>query len=118
MHGIATLTAAAAAGGKTSAPSPRLVRAAHEFEAMMMEELMKPMTHDDMASGMNGGSDFGAAGALGDFASEAFAQALSAGGGFGIAREIIHSLSSSGTHHQTGKVTGDLHRNTAKESSK
>ena len=81
----------------------------------MMDELLKPLTHDEMAGGGSEGSEFGAAGALGDFASEAFGRALSAGGGFGIANEIIRSLSPSGNGHQTGKVTGDLHRNTAKE---
>ena len=29
------------------APSPRLVKAAHEFEGQMMKELLKPMTGGD-----------------------------------------------------------------------
>jgi peptidoglycan hydrolase FlgJ len=92
----------------TPAPQPRLVKAAHEFEAMMMQELLKPMTGQDTASG---DEDSGAAGALRAFASEALGQALSAGGGFGIAREIIQSLSHSGNQHASGKVTGNLHEN-------
>ncbi len=91
-------------------PQPRLVKAAHEFEAMMMQELLKPMTGGDAT---DGDDDSGSAGALGQFASEALGQALSAGGGFGIADEIIRSLSHSGNRHASGKVTGNLHRNTA-----
>jgi HAMP domain-containing protein len=42
-------TATTAAGGAVlsvslQTPQPRLVRAAHEFEAQMMKELLKPMT--------------------------------------------------------------------------
>lgn len=94
----------------TAGPQPRLVKAAHEFEAMMMQELLKPMTGEDTASRDD---EFGSAGALGEFASEALGQTLSAGGGFGIADEIIRSLSHSGNRAAAGKVTGNLHRDTA-----
>ena len=60
--------------GKAEWPSPRLVRAAHEFEAQMMKELLKPMTGSDALTGAeDGDSDSGAGsgGALGEFASEA-----------------------------------------------
>ena len=35
--------ATADASGASAVPQPRLVRAAHEFEAQMMKELMKPL---------------------------------------------------------------------------
>jgi Rod binding domain-containing protein len=92
----------------TAAPQPRLVKAAHEFEAMMMQELLKPMTSRD---GAGGDEDSGSAGALGEFASEALGRAMSTAGGFGIASEIIRSLSHSGNQHASGKVTGNLHQN-------
>ena len=110
-----------------SAPSPRLVRAAHEFEGQMMKELLKPMTHgdaltgaedDDTGSGSGSGSGpgSGSGGALGEFASEALGKALSERGGFGIADRIVKELSRSGSHngnqHGNGKVTGNLHGNT------
>ncbi|MGH9598829.1 MAG: hypothetical protein ACRD27_03130 [Terracidiphilus sp.] len=97
----------------TATPSPKLVRAAHEFEGMMMSELLKPMTEGDALAGDDGDSDSGAGsgGALSSFASEALGQALSQGGGLGIANEIVHSLSHSGNQHPSGKVTGNLHRN-------
>jgi Rod binding domain-containing protein len=95
MH-VAIHGAIRPASGAHGAVQPRLVNAAHEFEAQMMKELMKPLTKgaapgdaedDDEDSG------FGSAGALGDFASEAMARALSEQGGFGIAEKIIGQLS-------------------------
>ena len=35
-------------------PQPRLVRAAHEFEAQMMKELLKPMTASGSLTGDGG----------------------------------------------------------------
>jgi len=90
-----------------TAPSPRLVRAAHEFEGQMMKELLKPMTNGDALAGTEEDSDSGAGsgGALGEFASEALGQSLSERGGFGIADRIIHDLSHTGNRHESGKVT-------------
>jgi Rod binding domain-containing protein len=96
-----TSTAAGAAG-----PQPRLVRAAHEFEAQMLKELLKPMTGKDALTGEDGESgDAGANSALSEFASEALGKALSQGGGFGIANRIVHDLSHSGFQSKSGKVT-------------
>lgn len=69
---------------------PRLARAAHEFEAQMMKELLAPMTGKDPLFGGNDGED---AGILGQFASESLAGALSAGGGLGLAGRIMNALS-------------------------
>jgi Rod binding domain-containing protein len=90
------------------------VRAAHEFEAQMMKELLKPMTGRDALTGEEEGSggDAGSNSALAEFASEALGQALSRQGGFGMAERIVRDLSHSGTQHETGKVTGNLPANT------
>lgn len=67
---------------------PKLVRAAQEFEAQMMKELIRPMTrHEDE------NDDEGSAGALTDFGGEMLGQCLSRAGGFGIADRILSSLS-------------------------
>jgi Rod binding domain-containing protein len=96
LHGMQGLplagTQTSAAGGglsKGATASPRLVRAAHEFEGQLMEQLLKPMTDSD---GLTGESVSGSAGALGSFASEALGQALSQEGGLGLADEIIRNL--------------------------
>ncbi len=93
-------------GRPESDVSPRLIRAAQEFEAQMMKELLKPMTGKDALTGetADDGGDSGATGALGEFASEALGQALSRNGGFGIADRIVHELSRSGHASAHGKV--------------
>jgi Rod binding domain-containing protein len=115
------IAAAAASGiGSTATPQPRLVQAAHEFEAQMMKELMKPMTHGNSLTGADddADSDSGSGGALGEFASEALGRALSEQGGFGIASGVIKDLSHSGDRSVTGKVTGKLRGDTVVKASK
>jgi flagellar protein FlgJ len=86
------------AGAGSGAAQTKLVNAAHEFEAQMMKELMKPLTKgaapgDADEEDDDSGDSLGSAGALGEFASEAMARALSDQGGFGIADRIIAQLS-------------------------
>lgn len=69
--------------------APRLVRAAHEFEAQLMKELLEPMTRNDALFRGDEGEEKGI---LVGFASESLAGALSAGGGLGIADQIIHEF--------------------------
>ena len=99
-----------------AAASPRLVRAAQEFEGQMMKELLKPMTDGDGLTGTDDDSDSGAGseGALGEFASQALGQSLSQHGGFGMANRIVHELSHSGhqpgNQVESGKVTKNGHQ--------
>jgi Rod binding domain-containing protein len=113
MDTIVATTSAGGAANQTT-PQPRLVRAAHEFEAQMMSELMKPMTRGSSLTGEDDDSDSGAesSGALGEFASEALGKALSEHGGFGIGSSIIKELSHSGNQNGIVPVTGTLHGNT------
>ncbi|MGP8173146.1 MAG: hypothetical protein ACLP7O_01205 [Terracidiphilus sp.] len=114
MQAISAISATTAAGGAAgeATPQPRLVRAAHEFEAQMMKELLKPMTGTNGLDGEDDDSASGSGGALGEFASEALGRALSEQGGFGIANRIVQDLSHSGNKDGTGKVTGNLRGNT------
>lgn len=101
------------AGQTAGAPSPKLVRAAHEFEGMMMKELLKPMTAGNGLTGDDeDGDDSGSGSALGEFAGEALGQGLSQQGGFGIADRIVSQLSHSGNTAKSGKVTEKMHSNT------
>src|SRR5664279_4023101 len=79
-----------------SARDSRMVRAAHQFEASMMNELMKPsmensMFEEDDPSALVGQGS-GGSNALMGFASESLAGSLSEHGGLGIARQIISHL--------------------------
>jgi Rod binding domain-containing protein len=84
-------------------PPPRLVRAAHEFEAQLMKELLRPMTESGSLTG-DGDGDSGGTGTLGEFASESLAGALSASGGFGIANRILGEVSRSGNSSKDSPV--------------
>lgn len=75
--------------------NPRLQPAAHEFEASLMQEFLKPLTHDSLfsekSSGDNDdGDSSGSAEALMSFGSQAMAKAISERGGFGIATQILN----------------------------
>jgi Rod binding domain-containing protein len=109
LNGVHAMTGRG--GGSDTAPSPRLVRAAHEFEGQMMKELLNPMTNGDALTGTDADQDAGAGsgGALGEFASAALGQSLSERGGLGIANRIIQELSHTGNQHESGKVTRNLH---------
>jgi len=91
VHSIAA-TAVGSTGQELSAPQPRLVKAAHEFEAQMMQELLKPLTSGNGLDGEDSDVASGSGGALGAFASEALGKALSEHGGFGIANSIMRQL--------------------------
>jgi Rod binding domain-containing protein len=72
---------------------PRLERSAHEFEASLMAELLKPLQEGDGLTGEDsdeGGA--GSGGALAGFASQSLARSISERGGFGIADRILHQL--------------------------
>ena len=86
---------------KSPAP-PRLVRAAHEFEAQMMKELLRPLAQHD-----EDGYGTGSGGALSEFAGEALGQSLSRAGGFGIGNRILASLSRTETNCNSGSVAGN-----------
>jgi Rod binding domain-containing protein len=73
----------------TGTTQPRLVKAAHDFEASMMQELLKPLQHDSLFSEDENDDSIGSESALADFSSEALGRALSEHGGFGIAKRIL-----------------------------
>jgi peptidoglycan hydrolase FlgJ len=97
MHPLtaAAMTGAGGVGAATagSAMDPRIKPAAHEFEACLMKEFLKPLEKDPLFSedgdSDSGGSSDGSGSALMSFGSEALARALSDRGGFGIATKII-----------------------------
>jgi Rod binding domain-containing protein len=116
MSNLGTLSLTTPQTGSTAAaassvPSPKLVTAAHEFEAAMMKELMAPLEPDhDLLGG--GDDDGGSSSALGSFAGEALGKALSEHGGFGIAKSIIRQLSAASNHSGNSTVPKSLNGTT------
>lgn len=92
-HTIPVLSTADSTGAAASAqrPEPRLAKAAQEFEACLMKELLRPMQQQSALFGKDEDSS-GSNDALGSFASDALAGAISARGGFGIAHQIVEHI--------------------------
>ena len=88
------LTLQSTSGTSAQTKNPRLERSAHEFEASLMTELLKPLQESDGLTGEDSDSGAGNEGALSGFASESLARAISDRGGFGIADRILHQFES------------------------
>lgn len=89
---VVTLQSTSGAAAQTK--NPKLERSAHEFEASLMTELLKPLQESDGLTGEDSDSGAGSEGALSGFASESLARAISDRGGFGIADRILHQFES------------------------
>lgn len=74
----------------------KLVDAAQQFEASLMQELLKPMRsgQDSWGGETTDGED--SSDTLSSFGTETMAKAISQGGGFGIAKQVISDM----THRQ------------------
>jgi Rod binding domain-containing protein len=70
----------------------KLVDAAQQFEATMLQELLKPMQHGQDSWGGEVKSDDSASDTISSFGTEAIAKAISKGGGFGIAKQIVSKV--------------------------
>src|SRR5580693_1800333 len=70
----------------------KLVDAAQQFEATMLQELLKPLQHGQDSWGGEVKSDDSASDTISGFGTEAIAKAISKGGGFGIAKRIISKV--------------------------
>jgi peptidoglycan hydrolase FlgJ len=68
----------------------KLVDTAQQFEAMMLQEMLKPMRGgQDSWGGDDKSDDDSASDTISSFGTEAFAKAISKGGGFGIAKQVV-----------------------------
>lgn len=88
------LTLQSTSGAAAQTKNPKLERSAHEFEASLMAELLKPLQESDGLTGEESDRGAGSEGALSGFASESLARAISDRGGFGIADRILHQFES------------------------
>lgn len=107
-----------AAGHTAATPqNPRLVSAAHQFEASLMAEVMKPLQEDSLFSedsdGQSNAVGGGSGNALSGFASESLGRSLSEHGGFGIARQILSRL---GGQDRPSSASGQTVANYSKQS--
>lgn len=99
------MIAAIAAGQKTAdadgLQKKKLMDAAQQFEAMFLQELLKPMRSGTGADA-EGSEDADAvpgADTMASYGTEALATALAKGGGLGIARQIVAKVSLEKAQH-------------------
>ena len=103
---------ASSVAAATAQPNPKLESAAHEFEASLMQEFLKPLQHDSLfADEESKGDDdtSGSAGTLMSYGAEAMAKSISEHGGFGIARKILDHFKATGGSSQAGEKTPATH---------
>jgi Rod binding domain-containing protein len=70
----------------------KLADAAQQFEATMLQELLKPFQHGQDSWGGEDGGDDTASDTITSFGTEDLAKAISKGGGFGIAKQIVSKV--------------------------
>lgn len=70
----------------------KLADAAQQFEAMMMQELLKPLQAGQDGWGGDQQNDDAAADTMSSFGTEAVAKAIAKDGGLGIARQVIRQV--------------------------
>ena len=70
----------------------KLADAAQQFEAMLLQEMLKPIRPENGAWNDEQIAD-GASDTMTTFGTEAVAKAISASGGLGIAKQVIHQVS-------------------------
>ena len=88
------LVAAATGAGKVphTIAHAKLERAAHEFESMMLEELMKPLGKNTAVDDIDGKNGDDSGGPLQSFGTQAMASALAQSGALGFATRLVNSL--------------------------
>jgi Rod binding domain-containing protein len=90
LTGLTSLLESPAAG---VSPSPRLATAAHQFEASMLTELLKPLQErSEFSDKDEDADDSGSAGSMRAYGTEAMARSLSEHGGLGIAKMVLAKL--------------------------
>ncbi len=70
----------------------KLVDAAQQFEASLLQELLKPMQNGQDNWGADEKNDDSSSDTLSSFGVESVAKAISKGGGFGIAKQIVSKV--------------------------
>jgi flagellar protein FlgJ len=83
----------------------KLVEAAHQFEATMLQELLKPLQHGQDSWGGEEKSDDSTSDTISSFGTEAIAKAISKGGGFGIAKQIISKVTLENRRNSEKKIS-------------
>jgi peptidoglycan hydrolase FlgJ len=84
----------------------KLTDAAQQFEAMMLQEMLKPMRGQQDSWGGEEKDGDSASDTISSFGTEAFAKAISRGGGFGLAKQVISQVNREHQRNSEKKTSG------------
>jgi len=70
----------------------KLIDASQQFEATMLQELLKPMQHGQSSWGEDESGGDSSIDTISSFGTEVVAKAISKGGGFGLAKLIVSKV--------------------------
>jgi flagellar protein FlgJ len=84
----------------------KLVDAAQQFEATMLQELLRPMRHGQSSWGDEVKDGDSASDTISSFGTESIAKAISKAGGFGIAKSVITQVTTEYEPHAREKLSG------------
>ncbi len=88
---------AAAKGGSSHAASPvEIKRAASQFEAIILRQLLTPTIEPLMSGGLGGAGAGGGGGVYGYMLTDVLADSLSKGGGLGLSKMLTRQLTPRG----------------------
>jgi flagellar protein FlgJ len=103
---IAAEISSQAATGAEAQKQAKLVDAAQQFEAMLMQEMLKPMRAGQDSWGGEEKNDDAAADTISSFGTEAVAKAIAKGGGLGIARQVVRQVTLEHERNSEKKTAG------------
>ena len=107
MSGIEVQGVAVPAAGTTNAQQQaKLVKGAYEFEAMLLNEMLKPLKFGQTESTEEGADETGGgqSDTIRGFATAALSKAIAEHGGFGLAKQIIRQVTAEHDAKREGKV--------------
>jgi flagellar protein FlgJ len=90
-----------------AARTAKLTDAAQQFEAMMLQEMLKPLRFGATDSEDDGQQD-GPSETMRGFANEAIGKALARTGQFGLARQIIRQVTVEHSQKNEGKLSASV----------
>ncbi|WP_213803438.1 hypothetical protein [Granulicella sp. dw_53] len=80
--------------------NPRLKDAAQQFEAILLKEMLKPLQSSQHSMDDDGDDSDKPADVLGEYGTEAIANAISKSGGLGIGKKVLQQVQLESTRFQ------------------
>jgi Rod binding domain-containing protein len=101
----AAVQASVATTPAQAAQHDKLVKAAQEFEASLLQEMLKPMQKDGLTDKDEDSPEDAGRDTLSSYGTEAMAGAIARGGGLGIARHVVAQVERQQMHLRAGVVS-------------